>query len=544
MMNALEMNESTDANLVVESLNGNRDAFGQIVARYQTLICSLAYSRTGSLTQSEDLAQEIFIIAWKQLANLREPQKLRSWLCGIAHNLICDALKKQGREPSHAAESLDAVHESPAPGPQPHDLTISNEEAAILWRSLERIPEIYREPLILFYREHQSIDAVAQKLELSEDNVKQRLSRGRKLLHEQVLAFVEGALERTNPGQTFTLAVLAALPISFVTTAKAATIAAAAKGGAMAKGATFGSLFSVFFGPALGILGGYLGWRESMKNTCTPRERKFVIRNAIVILIGAVIFGVSCALLPVHGYYDSHPILMTLLGLVITVGYCVFIFTVTWRYKRAFEKVREEERRLHPESFRDKPMTWPLRGEVWEYRSRATLLGLPLVHCRFGKMPGETLLPAVGWIAYGEIAYGILFASGGISVGGISFGGASIGIFSIGGLGVGLLAFGGLAIGGVAWGGAAIGWVASGGVALGWHMAMGGMALTRESLMTGNINIAAAREFFARHSWLDLTRTTSRNLFWILCFGPLLLQLVAWRWIRRAMLKRARNQIG
>ena len=73
---------------------------------------------------------------------------------------------------------------------------------------------------MLFYREHQSIEAVAQNLELSEDAVKQRLSRGRKMLHEQVLAFVEGALEKTNPGQAFTLGVLATLPAKRERTAR------------------------------------------------------------------------------------------------------------------------------------------------------------------------------------------------------------------------------------------------------------------------------------------------------------------------------------
>jgi len=129
---------------------------GQIVARYQSLVCSLAFSATGSLSQSEDLAQETFVTAWRQLAGLREPEKLRSWLCRIARNLTYDALREQGREPSHRAESLEEISESPAPEPQPAEQTISNEEQAILWRSLEKIPEIYREPLVLFYREHQS----------------------------------------------------------------------------------------------------------------------------------------------------------------------------------------------------------------------------------------------------------------------------------------------------------------------------------------------------------------------------------------------------
>ena len=176
--------EQTDAELVTKSLAGNRTAFGHIVERYQTLICSLAYSATGSLTQSEDLSQDTFVAAWKQLPELREPGKLRSWLCGIVRNLTRRTLRGQVHEPAHAAEQLESAQETPALEAHPLAQAISREEEAILWRSLERIPEIYREPLILFYREHESVQRVAQVLELSEEAVRQRLSRGRKLLHE------------------------------------------------------------------------------------------------------------------------------------------------------------------------------------------------------------------------------------------------------------------------------------------------------------------------------------------------------------------------
>src|SRR5438067_11060368 len=200
MTQAVKTMDFSDSELVTQSLPGDRDAFGSIVARYQSLLCSLAYRATGSLSQSEDLAQETFVTAWKQLADLREPEKLRSWLCRISRNLTYDALRRQGREPIHKAESLEEIRESPGPEPLPSDYTISREEEAILWRSIERIPESYRQPLVLYYREHQSVENVAAALDLSEDAVKQRLSRGRKLLHEQVVAFVEGALERTSPG--------------------------------------------------------------------------------------------------------------------------------------------------------------------------------------------------------------------------------------------------------------------------------------------------------------------------------------------------------
>src|SRR6266436_1798540 len=131
MTQAVKTTDSSDSELVTQSLAGNRDAFGWIVARYQSLLCSLAYSATGSLSQSEDLAQETFVTAWKQLADLREPEKLRSWLCRISRNLTFDALRRQGREPIHKAESLEEIQESPAPEPLPSDYTISREEEAI-----------------------------------------------------------------------------------------------------------------------------------------------------------------------------------------------------------------------------------------------------------------------------------------------------------------------------------------------------------------------------------------------------------------------------
>jgi RNA polymerase sigma factor (sigma-70 family) len=284
----------TDAALVAASLAGNREAFGLIVARYQALVCSLAFSATGSLTQSEDLAQETFVSAWKTLPDLREPAKLRSWLCRIARNRICDVFRNEKREPTRAAATLDQVDKVPAVEPLPPDYAISREEEAILWSAIGRIPETCREPLILFYREHQSIESVAQSLELTEDAVKQRLSRGRKMLQEQVLAFVEGALEKTSPGKSFTIAVLAALPLA-TTSAKAAALGSAmATAGAGAKMAAAGSVGG-FFPVALGVLGLYHSVKSELNETQSPQERQLLvlvlwIRAAFVIVYLALLY--------------------------------------------------------------------------------------------------------------------------------------------------------------------------------------------------------------------------------------------------------------
>jgi RNA polymerase sigma factor (sigma-70 family) len=259
--------DCSDAELVSRALGGDRDAFNQIVRRHQILICSLAYSRIGHLGLSEDVAQETFITAWKHLRLLREPAKLRAWLCGIVRNRIQKCLQREGRQPVHNAEPLEAADDSPAREELPSDQTIGREEEAILWRSLEKIPEVYREPLILFYREHQSIESVAEALDLSEDAVKQRLSRGRKLLQEEVQAFVENTLRRTAPGQSFSSAVLAALPLT-------AGSAATAGAGAAAKGtvAAKSGLLGAWLAPLIGLVGGITAHWLIVRAAPTVRE--------------------------------------------------------------------------------------------------------------------------------------------------------------------------------------------------------------------------------------------------------------------------------
>ena len=337
-MNGAELN---DAELVAESLEGNRDAFRLIVERYQTLISSLAYCATGNVSRSEDLAQETFVSAWKQLAELREPAKLRPWLCSITRFLISKEFRRQGREPDYAAESLAAVDEWVSPEPLPPDQAISDEEKAILWRSLERIPEIYREPLVLFYREHQSIEAVAQDLGLSEDAVKQRLSRGRKLLQEQFLAFVAGALKQTSPGKAFTLGVIAALPL-LATIAKAATVGTtlASQGGVAAKTTTLGGFLQASAKILLGFvywmapilpLGGYIGYKMGGDRQHSERARRSVatfwrIMGASMLLF--VFLPPLLLVLFVKTFSLSDPRIRPLGEILLNFPIPVFIYTV------------------------------------------------------------------------------------------------------------------------------------------------------------------------------------------------------------------------
>ena len=120
------------------------------------------------------------------------------------------------------------------------------------------------------------------------------------------------------------------------------------------------------------------------------------------------------------------------------------------------------------------------RALGFEYRSKATLFGLPLVHIATGadSVTGRRRV-AKGIVAFGERATGFI-AFGGIAMGGLTFGGISLGVLPIGGLSFGLFPYAGLAIGlvmgyggvvvaPIALGGLAVGWYAAGGAAIGVH---------------------------------------------------------------------------
>ncbi|HVT72590.1 MAG TPA: sigma-70 family RNA polymerase sigma factor [Lacunisphaera sp.] len=464
---------SSDADLVAATLAGDRRAFGWIVERYQRLLCSLAFSATGSIAQSEDLAQETFIEAWRRMADLREAEKLRPWLCGILRFKVSRHRRADGREPVRRADPLAEAADVPSDDQAIPDRAVQEEEQALMWSALERVPEIYREPLVLYYREHKSVEHVAAALDLTEDTVKQRLARGRKVLQEQVLAFVEGALARSTPGKLFTIATLAALPAWVAPTpAHAAVVGSgaglAAKGGTLAKATMLAGLLA----SCSGIISAVLALRSNLDQSRTPRERRAVVKITLAYFFGALAFLGALWLLRAASWrwWDQRVVLAGVTQALV-LGFVVVWPVSLWRVMRAMRVLRSAERRAHPELFR--AARDQVGSAAGEHRSRLALLGVPLVHCRFAT-PDEGQPPVFGWFAGGDRAYGLLCAWGGYAVAPVSIGAVSVGLVAIGNLSLGLFSFGTVALGWIALGCASIGFDAYGWLsALGWHAAQG-----------------------------------------------------------------------
>ena len=416
--------QASDVSLVQQSRAGDRDAFAEIVRRYQSLLCSVAFGATGNLATSEEIAQEAFLSAWRSIGSLKDPGKLRAWLCGIVRNMANNRVRKRSSDILSNASGMEPLRFEDDGSTDPVESTIAREEVDLLNRTLSGMPANYREPLVLFYREQQSVSRVAELLDLSPSAVKQRLSRGREMLREEVAAVIERGLLKSAPGAAFTMGVLAALPV-LSSSAKAATLTATtAKGiSAMQAGGFLGAL-GIILGPLTGILGAIFGYRMSMSSARTKKEKQLVRAMTIWMTVLIAVFGVALSVLLIFGrdWMANNPNGLAISIAGVSIGYTIAILgTVIWSNRR-LAQIRLEQADDGPMTKDDlKQLPRFVRQFQYPriYESKTKFLGLPLVSVRFsGAGNHAKLTPAKGWIAVGDCAYGVIFAGGSLAVGG------------------------------------------------------------------------------------------------------------------------------
>ncbi|MFZ0962244.1 MAG: sigma-70 family RNA polymerase sigma factor [Terriglobia bacterium] len=515
-----QMELCSDTQLVERCLGGDREAFARIVERYQGLVCALAYNAWGDISRSEDLAQETFLAAWRQLESLKDRGRLRQWLCGIARHLIQESFRRATRDPLTASAPLEEDVVEGEDSLPSGERVISKEEQAVLWRVLEGLPATYREPLILFYRQNQSVAEVAETLELSEDSVKQRLSRGRVMLGERVARFVETALDTTGPKKEFTAGVLAALPAVTASAKAAAVGATAAKGIAAAKAGGLDGLAS-----PISFYFAYLLDRDSARS---PERRRWVIKIYGVMAAGIAAFALIGLLLMVgeKGLATSHPALFAGISLGLGTAYVLAALGLCVWMRRQQRSLRQQE----IAGSRPVAAIVPL----WEYRSKSSLLGLPLIHIRL--RGGLERGPVKAWLAVGDAAIGVIFAFGAVAIAPISFGGFAAGLLTLGGLAVGVVALGGFSFAPWALGMMAVGWQAFGACAAGWQAAQGGLALARDFAvgpvaLAQHANNDTARAFIQNSAFFQRALAATRYAYWLNLAW--LLPPALWWWQRK-----------
>lgn len=148
------------------------EAFEALLAAYQDKVFRLSYSMLGDRAQAEDAAQESFLRIWKSLDRYRGESALGTWIFSIARNVCLTSISKRAR----SAPMDDAGRPKPDPPDRQPDIV----------RLVGRLPENYRQVVMLFYMEDRSYEEVARLLDLPVGTVKTHLHRARQQLATMV----------------------------------------------------------------------------------------------------------------------------------------------------------------------------------------------------------------------------------------------------------------------------------------------------------------------------------------------------------------------
>lgn len=183
-----------DPELAAAALSGSEDAFRELVRRFERPIYSLIVRMVQDPALAEDLAQEVFVKAYRRLDSYDPERKLSSWLFKIAHNTTIDHLRrgvpetvpleaeKDDERGGWASVLPDESVESPAAGAERKDLARALEKAIATLR-----PE-YREAVLMFYAGEASYQEICEVTGLPMGTVKTNLHRARKQLAEEMTA--------------------------------------------------------------------------------------------------------------------------------------------------------------------------------------------------------------------------------------------------------------------------------------------------------------------------------------------------------------------
>ena len=145
----------------------------QLVEMYASMIYRIAYTRMQNVTDAEDITQEVLLKYLKAGKTFRDEEHRKMWLIRVTVNTIKSSLTSAWRRHTVA---LDDVTE---PSYEATDLPVLQEK-------VEKLPERYRLPMYLYYYEELSVKEIAHVIKSTEGTVKSLLSRGRKMLRDEL----------------------------------------------------------------------------------------------------------------------------------------------------------------------------------------------------------------------------------------------------------------------------------------------------------------------------------------------------------------------
>jgi RNA polymerase sigma-70 factor (ECF subfamily) len=183
----------TDAQIVAEALKGSQAAYADLLRRYQRPVHSLVLRMVRDPARAEDVAQEVFLKAFRALGSYDQTRKFSSWLFKIAHNTAIDKLRRKQLDTialeQPEEERMDVLSRVPDERSETPEAAVSRHDLArALEEALGELRPEYREVMLLRFQEGLSYEEIAEIAGLPLGTVKTHIHRARKAMARHLAA--------------------------------------------------------------------------------------------------------------------------------------------------------------------------------------------------------------------------------------------------------------------------------------------------------------------------------------------------------------------
>ncbi|MEK3902895.1 RNA polymerase sigma factor [Paenibacillus sp. FSL R7-0179] len=164
-------------------LSGEHQTFGNLVTRYQGMVYSVCIKITGEAESAKDMAQEVFIKAYKALPTFRGQSSFSTWLYRIAYRTCLDWKRANDREWRHRS-AADYTENDWVTSQTPEQAVLHKEASRELGENLNSLAEPYRSVVQLYYFQRHSYQEIADQKGISVKTVESQLYRARQMMRK------------------------------------------------------------------------------------------------------------------------------------------------------------------------------------------------------------------------------------------------------------------------------------------------------------------------------------------------------------------------
>jgi len=199
------MTNKADSELVALARSGDKDAFSQLIERYQQMVMRIALGMVAYEEIAHELAQEAILQAYLSLDHLRDISRFKSWLYGIVLNVCRSYIRDQKVNPYSLEAMMGGMYRDmlyyPSPVIDPEEIAEQRELHTIVLQAVQELSPKDKAATLLFYYEQLSMREIAAILGVSITAVKGRLHRAREQLRERLLPVYAGTEHKSTTAE-------------------------------------------------------------------------------------------------------------------------------------------------------------------------------------------------------------------------------------------------------------------------------------------------------------------------------------------------------